>query len=142
MLPRRELVFRLHRLLVSSTSPLTPRSTPLSARTSLPPSSTTTTTSTLFYPPFIGFASSSPNLFSIRTFAWSSAANHESAVVGDTDELGDGLGVPSLEHADAGLELLKKGGDEGGADHLSWYSPIRAVISLLDGYHDIAGLPW
>ena len=31
--------------------------------------------------------------------------------------------------------------NEGGEDSL-WYAPVRGVISLLDGYHDITGFAW
>ncbi|KAG9447318.1 hypothetical protein H6P81_013446 [Aristolochia fimbriata] len=73
---------------------------------------------------------------SLRSFSWTTPTEHAG---GDSDNLSEDstteLESPSLGFG--GLELV----DEATSD-MKWYSPVRAVIMVLDGYHDLSGFPW
>lgn len=52
---------------------------------------------------------------------------------------GAGLGVEEAVGAVAGEESV--GAVVGGGDSL-WDAPMHALMSVLDGFHDVSGLPW
>ncbi|XP_038976692.1 ALBINO3-like protein 3, mitochondrial isoform X1 [Phoenix dactylifera] len=110
-------------------------------------------------------ASSNPNIQSFyakipsRSFSWHAWTGGTSDDSGGSAS-GSGAGGDSLiGNSKEGLEFSPVDGSETGAGISSlgsdgsgmmeetveesvWYYPVLSVITLLDGYHDLTGLPW
>ncbi|XP_068661264.1 ALBINO3-like protein 2, chloroplastic isoform X1 [Aristolochia californica] len=74
-------------------------------------------------------------LASVRSFSWASPT--ESTVDDNDSSVGSGIELESPSLGFPGLELVEEA-----AGDMKWYSPVRAVILCLDGYHDLSGFPW
>ncbi|XP_058102794.1 ALBINO3-like protein 2, chloroplastic isoform X2 [Magnolia sinica] len=90
-----------------------------------------------FTPPLDPSILVSSNSIPFRSFSFHSSAGDPDRV--DSNNVVKHSGTES-ESFDLGLVSsdVADGEDGGGR----WYSPVRAVISLLDGAHDLTGLPW
>ncbi|XP_077228300.1 ALBINO3-like protein 3, mitochondrial isoform X11 [Tasmannia lanceolata] len=76
------------------------------------------------------------NCNTFRSFSWYASSRNTENNNGN-----------QIESPETDSELLNLGFDglesvEEGLGEYGWYSPVRAVIILLDGYHDLTGLPW